>query len=310
MNSYSAYGLCIHSELRLPELPAQDSADVDVVIRFGQVDYGPVESDIDGGASRATAEEAWRYLAGVGAFLVRRGREIIVDPTPGVDERMLRLSILGPALAILLHQRGRFILHASTIARGGNAFALCGASGWGKSTLAAALHARGCGLVSDDLTAIAVSRDRPMVIPGFPQIKLWPEAVASLGEAPETKPQLHPLFDKRAHRVGRGFSHTPVPLRRIYMLADGSAPSLETLHPHEAMVELTGHWYGARFGDRLRRPHGAQNVHFLRCATLANTVRVLRLRRPRDLQALHDLAALVDEDLAHDLVEYSVAERE
>src|SRR2546421_132869 len=83
----------------------------------------------------ASDDGACRYLGGVGAFLVRGGREIVVDPAPGVEARVLRLSILGPAFGLLLHQRGRFVLHASAVASGGGVLAFAGGSGWGKSTL-------------------------------------------------------------------------------------------------------------------------------------------------------------------------------
>jgi hypothetical protein len=299
VNRYLAYGLCIQSDLRLPELVFHDTSEPDVVVRLGHFDCPPLEPDADGGASGATAEEAWRVLPEVGRFWVRRGREIVVDLIPEVDERMVRLALLGPALGILLHQRGRFILHASTIERGSQAIAVAAGSGWGKSTLAATLHSRGWGLVADDLTAIAMSPDRPSVVPGFPQIKLWPEAARSLGQTPDTMPQLHPLVDKRAHREIREFAHDPLPLARIYVLAEGPSLEVEPLHQHDAMIQLTRYWYGARFGDRLLRAHGARRVHFLRCATLAQRVTVRRLQRPSDLQALHDLADLVEDDLAN-----------
>jgi hypothetical protein len=34
------------------------------------------------------------------------GREIILDLVPGAEEQDIRLIILGPAMALLLHQRG------------------------------------------------------------------------------------------------------------------------------------------------------------------------------------------------------------
>jgi len=297
--SYVAYGLGIESELPLPELDVGAAAP-DVVLRLGKVDRRPLELDTRGDGFWATADEACRSLANVGTCLVRRGREIIVEPVPGADERVLRLSILGPAFALLLHQRGRFVLHASAVESAGGAVAFTGGSGWGKSTLAAALHARGCALVADDLTAIAVSPECSTVFPGFPQLKLWPEAVASLGEAPEALPQLHPEFDKRARRVVQGFSHQRLPLRRIYLLGEGPGPTIERLPPHEALIALMPHWYGFRFGDRLLQVGDAAASHFQQCATLANSVSVHRLVRPRQLRALGDVARLVEDDLARE----------
>ena len=301
MYSYVAYGLGIRSELPLPELVAGE-APADVVLRLGRVDRVPaLELDRGGSGCWATAEEACRFMAGVGTVLVQSGRQIIVDPAVGVEDRVLRLSILGPAFALVLHQRGRFVLHASAVESTGSAVAFMGGSGWGKSTLAAALHARGCGIVADDLTAITVGAEGPTVFPGFPQLKLWPEAVVSLGGAPETMPQLHPLFEKRARQAIRGFSNKLLPLRRIYVLAEGAVPAIEPpLRPRDALLELMSHWYGSRFGDRLLQVDGAAGSHFLQCAALANSVTVRRLRRSRPLQALLDLARMVEDDLAHD----------
>jgi hypothetical protein len=296
--SYIAYGLGIHSALPLPELVAGEGA-ADVVVRLGAVEHMPSELDSEGGRFWATAEEACRVLPKVGTFLVRGGREVIVEPAPGVEDRVLRLSLLGPVLAILLHQRGRFVLHASAVESAGGAVVFTGGSGWGKSTLAAALHARGCGLVADDVTAIAVGTNGSTVLPGFPQLKLWPEAVVSLGEAPETMPRLHPLLDKRARLAIRGFSHRVLPLKRIYLLAEGSVPGIEPLRPQEALIELVRHWYGSRFGDRLLQAGGAAVPHFLQCAALVNRVAVHRLRRPRPVRALLDVARLVEDHLAH-----------
>jgi hypothetical protein len=295
--SYVAYGLAISSEVRLPELEVGDGAP-DVVLRLGNVVPKPLEPHVTEEGIWATEDEACRTMANVATCLVRRGREIIVDPAPGVDERLLRLSILGPALALVLHQRGRFVLHASAVGTAYGAVAFAGRSGCGKSTLAAALHARGCALVADDLTAVDTSPECPTVSPGFPQLKLWSEAVASLGEAPEALPRLHPEFDKRARRATRGFSHRALPLRRIYLLGEGPRPAIEPLPSHEALLALIPHWYGFRFGHQLLRVGDAAAANFRRCASLAKCVDVRRLVRPRELGALDEVARLVERDLA------------
>jgi hypothetical protein len=297
--SYIAYGLGIHSVLALPELGACE-ADADVVVRLGKVARLPAPLDAWGRGFWATADEACHYREDTGAFLARSGREIIVEPAPGVEERVLRLFILGPALALLLHQRGRLVLHASAVEVGGSAVAFMGPSGWGKSTSAAVMHTRGHGLVADDLTVIDVGTSCPMVFPGFPQLKLWPEAVISLGESPEALPLLHPRLEKRARRIAQAFSQSPLPLRCIYILAEGPAPAVEPIQPREALRELMRHWYGARFGVELLRPAGL-SAFFRQCADLANRTTVCRLYRPYSLPSLPDVARLVENHLAGDV---------
>ena len=291
MFSYSAYGLSIGSALPLPELTAGEAA-ADVHVSLGRVARPP--SEVANGYFHATAREARLFWEGVGTFLVRGGRKIVVDPAPAVEERVLRLFILGPALAMLLHQRGLLVLHASAVAIDGTAVAFLGGSGWGKSTTAAALHARGHGIVADDVTAVRLDTGRPTVSHGFPQLKLWPEAVvSSLGDDLEALPRLHPDLEKRARRVAHWFPSASLPLRRIYVLADGESQGSEPLRPQEALVELVRHSYVSRLLQEAEA-----STHFLQCASVVKTVPICSLRRPRFLPALSDLARLVEEDLA------------
>ncbi len=276
----------------LPELVSGEAA-ADVIIALGKVDRLPSEAVGAEGYSEATSEEAYFFWEEVGAFLVRSGREIIVEPAPGVEERVLRLFVLGPVLGVLLHQRGWLVLHASAVAIEGGAVAFLGGAGWGKSTTAAVLHARGHGILADDVTAVHLDTDRPMVSPGFPRLKLWPEAAVSVGDNPQALPRLHPELEKRARSVTRGFSSASLPLRRIYVLAEGESQRIEPLQPQEALVELVRHSYVSRLRQAAEAP-----THFLQCSSVVKTVPIHRLRRPKYLPALPDLARLVEEDLA------------
>ncbi len=291
MFSYTTGGVSIHSALPLPELLGGE-AGADVEIRMGRVDTQLSEASPKGTCLRATPEEVCLSWEDVGSFLVRGGREIIVEPAAGVEESVLRLFILGPALAVLLHQRGRLVLHGSAVAVDGRAVVFLGGPGWGKSTLEAALYARGHGILADDVTAVDADAGSPMVFPGFPQLKLWPEAAAALGDGPETLARIHPMLEKRARPAGRGFPEAPLPLKRVYVLARGPAHEIEPLRPQEALVELVRHSYCARLLQALDARR-----HFLHCASLANRVPICRLKGERSLSVLPDLAQLVEGDL-------------
>lgn len=288
---YVAYGLGIRSVLPLPEL-ALEKSEVNVHVRFDAIHRLDLDNTTKS-CSAVTAEEGYLSWNEIGVFLVRRGREIIIDRLPSVRESLLRFFILGPALALLLHQRGQLVLHASAVSIDGEAVAFLGGSGWGKSTVAATLHAQGHGVVADDLVAVDRPGGAPIVYPGFPQLKLWPEAAAMLGNAPDRLPRLHPLLEKLAYPAVRGFSTNPLPLRRLYVLAEGSNAQVEALEPQAAFVELIRHTYTARVLDSTRTP-----LHFLQCANLAAKVPIRRLTSQRSLAALPGLATLVEKDLA------------
>jgi len=296
LHSYGAYGVNFGSALPLPELVATEG-EADVVLHIGKVQPLPSVIDETGHGFWATRDEACHFVQGVGAFLIRKGREVIIDPAPGVEERVLRLSILGPVLTLLLHQRGSFVLHASAIEVAGQAIAFMGGPGWGKSTQAAILESRGYGIVADDATAIDMNGNGCKVIPGFPWLKLWPDAILTLGEKPESMTQLHPLLEKRGRRAAHEFSQKPLPLRRIYLLAVDSSPAIEPCNPQEALTGIMRHWKGSQFGPDLLRSSDLSSF-FLQCANLANKVAVYRLKRPASLAALPEVADLVEEHLA------------
>lgn len=285
MYVYKAYNLGIHSELPLPELiPTQRPPDV--VLRLGKLPASEQTGSNGGDRFRGKVE-------GLGMFLVQSGCEIVVDPDPEVDESVLRPLILGPILSVLLRQRGLLVLHASSFADNGEAVAFVAESGWGKSTLVEAFHAKGYSILTDDVMGITDS-EPPTVIPSFPQVKLWPDAAALIGHAPESLPLLHSHTAKLAHHLTDGFIQTPLPLKRIYVLDFGDRHEIIPLPPQDSFVELVRH---SRAVSLLTAPEFVSS-HLSQCASLVKNVPICCLKRQRSLAALPDLVKLVEEDIA------------
>ena len=287
-----AYGVNIQSALPLPELPEGDPPG-DIQVRLERLPPPPAQDLTDGCYFRVVPGWAYLYWDYLGAIVVGGGREIVVDPVPGAAAAVLRQAILGPGLALLLHQRGRLALHASGVALAGGAAAFLGHSGGGKSTTAAVLYARGHGLVADDVLALDFDPSgRPLVLPGFPHLRLSPEAADFLGKGPDFLATSVYPGEERGYRADRGFPQGPLPLRRIYVLAPGETPAIEALPPQEALIELVRHSY------RISLVHPISgSVNFRQCARLVNGVPLRRLRAPRSLDVLPQLAGLVEEDL-------------
>lgn len=293
MNSYSAYGLNIHSALSLPELT--DSPGIsfpDVRVRFGKIKWEPPPTDCER-AHEAARSETFFYFKIAGKFQVQRGSEIIIDPAPDAEDRLLRLCLLGPILAALLHQRGLLVLHASAVEIDGVAVAFLGEKGWGKSTLAAYLQERSHGLLADDVVAVAFGAEEIHVLPGFPQLKLWPSAAAYLGLNPERMPQLQPELDKRAHRLNGDFAVTPRPLGGLFVLDVGETVEVEAIAPQASVVELVSHSYMVRH----LAATGMNSSNLAQCAEVVRAVPVFRLRRPRSLGALPCVETAVKKSL-------------
>ena len=290
---HEAYGLIIQSEFELPELtPGEGKAEV--IIRKGRVEHLPPE--FLSYYSYYEANEKGIFLAweGVGAFHIRNGNEMIVDALPGVEDRIIRLFILGTALAMLLHQRKNMVvLHASVVAMSGAAVAFVGEKGAGKSTLAGTLNMYGHNLIADDILAINAAVRPVAALPGFPHLKLWPDSVETLGFSPQSLPKIRPELDKRSFRLQTGFSQNPLPLKGIYVLEDGTDVVIKKLQPQKALMALMPHWYGARFGMDFLQNLGILN-HFQQCAKLVDSTPIYQLVRPRSLKDLPELTNQIE----------------
>jgi hypothetical protein len=295
MYHYSAYGLRIESEIALPELISETEGDcARVSIRLGNVERAAGNACEPSPLLWARAGDACIFYEGVGAFHILGGREISFDRINGSDEAVARVFLLGSVLAILLHQRGLLVLHASAVAVNEQVVAFAAEKGEGKSTFAAAMHARGHPLLTDDLLPIDLHNpDRLMVQPGFPQLKLMPEAAAQLSDQPEDLPRLHPDFEKRAQQAVRDFPRRSLPLSRIFILESAEADSIDVIPPQQRFVELVRHSYLAPLLGKT----GESVAHFRQVVALAQRVPVMRLRRRRRLELLPEVARMVEAEI-------------
>ena len=87
---------------------------------------------------------------------------------------------------------------------------------------------------------------------------------------------------------------TPVPLVRVYLLTDADSPiRLEVLNGLDAVATLVQEIYFVQYAAAL----GAGERCFRQAAALARSVRVVRLMRPRAIDRVPELAAMIEADL-------------
>jgi hypothetical protein len=285
MKSYKAYNLCIASELQLPEL-METEGKPDVIVRFGKVDNATAMRH-DGG------QNFLGEVPEVGEFFIHQGREILMNPVPGVEEALLRTVLLGPVLCVLLRQRGLLVLHASCIDINHKGVAFMGGSGWGKSTLATAFHTKGYDVLTDDVLPIEIKTGQPVVFPSYPQFKVCPEAATSLGHDTKSLLPVSQNSFKVAYKLSRGFQQTPLPLHHIYVLDKGSEHKITRIKPQEAFVELVRHTRA--ISSISEQEFMADHLHF--CSELIKNVRFSRFTRKPSLGDLPELVKLVEDDI-------------
>jgi len=288
MYTYAAYGLKIHSEIQLETL-ATGSLSADIRVRRAHVTR---PSELSARVTWTTPSDIFFRFDNIGVIQVSGGAEIVVD-ADGVDDRTAGLFVVGPALGALLHQRGLLVLHASAVATNGGVVAFLGHSGWGKSTMAGAMVKLGYNAFSDDLLPVSHSGSVPLALPGYPFLKLGQDSGAMLGYEIAASAMALP-DDNRWHVAVEGVDpYVPLPLARLYVLAEGDGPEIERLKPQHAAVELIRHSYASPCLEA----SGMSAFHLQSCARLVDRLPISRLRRPRRLNLLQDVAELVQRDL-------------
>lgn len=294
MYSYLAYGMGIRCDIPLPDLIEQDVAG-DIVMRLGKPE--PLEPMSPGTrlCLQFKGDESYFYYYKIGRCRVRHGREIIGEPMPGSDVKMLGSLAQSLGISILLHQRGYVTLHASCVNLGLGAVAFLGDSAAGKSYIAAALHARGHAVVADDVTVVDVDGSSCSVYPGLPVLQLLPDAAKHFNCCVEEPEGLDPFEEKVTWRVPGEFPQYAVQLRCLYILEDGPSVRIERLSRHRAVFELVRHSYWVRL------MHDARPAsYFLQCARLCERVPVLRLIRSRSASAMSEVLGMVEQGLLQD----------
>lgn len=294
MYSYIAFNLIFKSEIILPELSCFSGLSHDVTIQFGKVTC-PHSSQADiGFAYQVVGDEAYFTWDSIGNFLVKSGNMIVADPLPDIEERVIRLPLLGTVMGALLHQRGLLLLHGSSVAINGSAIVFLGHKGRGKSTIASKLYSRGHHFISDD--HIVFDKDtngKISVIPAYPHIKLWEDAIYStLGKTPDELHLLHPQLDKRGYKITDRFAKETIPIKQIFVIERGDEIGMMPIDPKDAVIELIRYSYFSRFGAEFFKGKEADN--FFSCIDLANHVPISKLIVPSNLSKLQDVAILIE----------------
>jgi hypothetical protein len=158
--------------------------------------------------------------------------------------------------------------------------------------MAGALVKSGYRAFSDDLVPVALSNEVPIALPGYPFLKLGGEAGATLGYEIDQSAAALPHDNRRHVAVAGADPNVPLPLARLYILEEGDRPEIELLKPQEAAVDLIRYSYASP----CLAGSGMAAFHLQSCAALVESLPIRRLRRPRRLELLQEVAELVQRD--------------
>jgi len=313
---YTVYGLHLIADHPLPEaLPAaslesditpisihmvEDVAALPMQPSMSEIPYytHPYQDENGVPALQVYRDDVRYYLAYLNGnlFVVSRdGNSIWAAWPKETDFGFVTAQILGPILGLILQLRGALVLHASVVVYNGQALALLGGSGAGKSTTAAELCRQGCQGLSDDIAALHYQDDRWWVQPGYPRLRLWPESAETLYGPEHDLRQIAPgieRWDKRYLELDRGptsFCSSPQPLGAIYAIdwsdLENDKIQIKPLSSTQALAALDGNSFMGKMLDRDQRQQQIAAV-----AKILDSIPIQRVQPTYNLAEIPTLA--------------------
>lgn len=294
MQFYRVSGLSVESEIELPGLiGAAPGPEPQVIIRRGPVPDALPGATASGPTWQIAGKEFLMRIPDIARFLLRDGREIVVEPESDATAADIPIFILGTVFGILLHQREQIVLHASAVRVNGRAVLFCGSSGAGKSTLAAALAQRGYPLVTDDFcTLTAEAAGAPLVHPDGRQLKLWAQAIDRLDLAQQRGERVRQNLEKFYVEPSEVFTE-PLPLGAVYALREARPPhkpGIERPNVVDAALLLRRNAYRPLLVRRMNQ----KATYFHAATTIANVAGIFYLTRALDFAKMADVIAMLD----------------
>jgi hypothetical protein len=218
---------------------------------------------------------------------------------PGVPEESLQVYLLGQVISFALIGLGIESLHATTVVVNGEAVAIIGDSGYGKSSLAGAFVRAGHKLLSDDLLVLESRDNAYIAFPGLPRLKLY-DVMANrfIADEREGVPMNHDHSPKRIYRMEHEWHDEPVRLRAFYSLveprltADLLDVRIDPLTEREAFLEITKNSFNVAM-----REIGRLERHLTWAGDIVSKVTVRRLAYPRKVEMFDRAIASIVSDL-------------
>ncbi len=199
---YHAFGLNISSEIELPGITEGSKLDItDVEIVIDEIHLPLHEEDFK---YLKHQDDVYIWWDAIGKVKVTNGGKITIDP---IHENQIIPYILGPVMAILLHQRGFLVLHGSAVNINNFAIGFLGYGGIGKSTIAINLYKKGYPLITDDLLAVKFDEEgKPLIYPGYFHLSLCKDSYKNAKDSTYSLTGISTITGKAFCAASQGFS--------------------------------------------------------------------------------------------------------
>lgn len=289
---YKAFNLILSCDCPIVHLPKVVASKPDVQVHFGKVDQ-PIETDKPN-YFWAEKNHFVAQIDDVGRFSIQNGSQITIEKAPASTTATLSTFIMGLAMAALLHQRGLLVIHANSVLKNEEVTIFAGASGAGKSSMAAFAMRNGYQLLGDDVCAIYFDEnDQPWVLPAYPSIKLWQDGVAFYGQQDKALLQVAADIDKYHIAISDVFCQQPQPLKRMVVLCKTNQSfNIRTVSGIEKFEMVAAQTYRKPYLDMM----GLASQHLCLSAKLMKHTTIFQVDYPHDRACQQGLIELISNE--------------
>lgn len=220
---YSAFGFLVESEIEIPGLAAVHSnSPSDVRVFFGRVPDKIAEPYETAFRKEYSAREAKLFISPNLMFYIGNGETIIIQASDEVPEDKITAFLLDAPFVVLLIQRGFFVLHGTSAMVDGLSVSFLGRSGEGKSALMHELWKRGNTIITDDICAIKIEENRPMIYPGIFRLSVWRDTIEDQGEIDQRYRKVREEINKYFIDFSDSANAYPVPAERFFFINESN----------------------------------------------------------------------------------------
>ncbi|TFV97391.1 hypothetical protein E4S40_01675 [Algoriphagus kandeliae] len=194
-------------------------------------------------------------IEGVAKYLVRNGKEILIEPT-SEDWKSILLFFYSNCLGALLFQRDLIPFHVSGVLDpDGKVWLFAAPSQTGKSTTALKLKEKGFEIFTDDTALIYVREGKCWSIPSYPMIRAWKNTLDKQSVfQPEEATQIRSEIDKYGIFFHEHFQDIPREVKGIIFLEEeGQEIQIRKIGVMEALPLLGNNIYRGYWVEGMKK---------------------------------------------------------
>lgn len=310
---YRIYGLVIDSDSELPYLESvkENKCPIDVTLTLKPTPMSrtlptkwtkkyPTLNDTPEGVEVWSNKKWFRVEYRIALdivlifYLSRNGENLIVDKPICISTEDMKSFILGSTLGCVLRLHKKICLHASVLSYKGNAFALIGNKGAGKSTTSAALLNTGAELMADDIAVLNINALNIMAEAGYPAVRLLPNSLERYTANATQFKSVVSFSDKRyvsipSPNLDWNFNSELTPLKAIYVLCPRtrmvSSCEISLLTDAESLIAIAPHSY-----TKYMLNESQKRTEFKSLAEVTRRVSIKKITCTEDLSTLPKIA--------------------